>query len=297
MLRSTRRGGAWGLDMHVSPDGIHWSKPVRSGACGDRTSMFYNPFRGVWVYGLRSTIRSSVAPATTGENAGFDRRRPLAREPTWWVGADRLDTIRDDLKTPYQLYNLDAVAYENLLLGFSRSGAASRDRAGPTKSASVSAATASTGIAPTAALLPVSERHGDWNWANVQSAGGGCLVVGDLLYFYVSGRAGVKGSPLSSVTTIRDAARDSFASMDAGKPASPDHPPAHLPRPPPVRQHRCAPKGSSAWKSSTRTETSSAVHARQLHDRPRRPPLHAVEWKGLQISPPFRNGRSNSAST
>jgi hypothetical protein len=35
----------------------------------------------------------------------------------------------------------------------------------------------------------------------VQSAGGCCLVVGDRLYFYVSGRAGVKGSPTSGVST------------------------------------------------------------------------------------------------
>src|SRR5262249_32027249 len=51
------------------------------------------------------------------------------------------------------------------------------------------------------ALLPVSETPGDWNWGNVQSAGGCCLIVGDQLYFYVSGRAGVKGSPASGVST------------------------------------------------------------------------------------------------
>ena len=37
-------------------------------------------------------------------------------------------------------------------------------------------------------FLSVSERQGDWNWGNVQSAGGCCLVVGDQLYFYVSGQ-------------------------------------------------------------------------------------------------------------
>src|SRR5262249_56721008 len=55
------------------------------------------------------------------------------------------------------------------------------------------------------ALIPVSEHHGDWNWGNVQSAGGCCLVVGDQLYFYVSGRAGVHGSPTSGVCTTRPA--------------------------------------------------------------------------------------------
>ena len=43
------------------------------------------------------------------------------------------------------------------------------------------------------AFLAVSEHVGDWNWANVQSAGGCCLVVGDRLHFYVSGRRGRAG--------------------------------------------------------------------------------------------------------
>src|SRR5207245_9855159 len=51
------------------------------------------------------------------------------------------------------------------------------------------------------ALVPVSETPGDWNWGNVQSAGGGCLIVGDQLHFYVSGRAGAKGAPASGVCT------------------------------------------------------------------------------------------------
>jgi hypothetical protein len=68
------------------------------------------------------------------------------------------------------------------------------------------------------ALVPVSERHGDWNWGNVQSAGGCCLVVGDRLYFYVSGRAGIRGSPASGVCTtgLATLRRDGFASVDAG---------------------------------------------------------------------------------
>lgn len=41
-------------------------------------------------------------------------------------------------------------------------------------------------------LLAVSEKYGDWNYSNVQSAGGVCLV-GDRLFFYYSGRGGVPG--------------------------------------------------------------------------------------------------------
>ncbi len=45
------------------------------------------------------------------------------------------------------------------------------------------------GIGPTAtAFLPVTDDKNAWNAANVQSCGGGCVTVGDELYFYCSGR-------------------------------------------------------------------------------------------------------------
>jgi len=72
------------------------------------------------------------------------------------------------------------------------------------------------------AFLDVSERVGDWNWANVQSAGGCCLVVRDKLYFYVSGRRGVPGSSDPGVcsTGLATLRRDGFVSMDEGGPGS-----------------------------------------------------------------------------
>ena len=42
-----------GLCM-TSPDGIHWSRPVSSGLAGDRSTMFYNPFRKKWCFSLRA---------------------------------------------------------------------------------------------------------------------------------------------------------------------------------------------------------------------------------------------------
>jgi hypothetical protein len=63
---------------------------------------------------------------------------------------------------------------------------------------------------------------GDWNWGNVQSAAPVCLVVGDKLYFYVSGRAG-KSYPgcthtdAGGSTGLAILRRDGFASMDAGE--------------------------------------------------------------------------------
>lgn len=66
--------------------------------------------------------------------------------------------------------------------------------------------------------MPVSEHYGDWNWGNVQSAGGCNVPVGDRLYFHVSGRAGVPGTKDSGVCTtgLATPRRDGFASMRLG---------------------------------------------------------------------------------
>ena len=65
-------------------------------------------------------------------------------------------------------------------------------------------------------FVTVSETPGSWNWANVQSAGGGCLIVGDKLHFYVSGRQGEPGTNRPGVcsTGLATLRRDGFASMD-----------------------------------------------------------------------------------
>ena len=69
-------------------------------------------------------------------------------------------------------------------------------------------------------FIGVSEKPGDWNWGNVQSAGGCCLVVGDELYFYHSGRAGSPGGKGNrdggGSTGLAILRRDGFASLDAG---------------------------------------------------------------------------------
>jgi hypothetical protein len=111
--------GAYGLATFFSPDGIHWSDPpLLTGSCVDRSTVFWNPFRKVWVYSLRHGWGQPLRrrywemkdPATgPAWSAGG--------EPPMWVGADSLDPMRDDYKVPCQLYNLDGFAYESLLVG------------------------------------------------------------------------------------------------------------------------------------------------------------------------------------
>ena len=60
------------------------------------------------------------------------------------------------------------------------------------------------------AVIPVADDTEAWNWANVQSVGGGCLVVGDRLFFYASGR-----NAKEDTTGLAFLRRDGFASMQA----------------------------------------------------------------------------------
>lgn len=215
--------GKGAVTIYLSADGIHWGEPVeRSGPCGDRTTVFYNPFRKVWVFSIREGLPGVGRCRRYREHrdvvVGARWRRG---EPTLWVGADRLDPPRDDLKVQPQLYNLDAVAYESLMLGlFTIWRGQPADRAKPNEICLGFSRDGFHWYRPDRrAFIPVSERYGDWNWGNVQSAGGCCLIVKDKLYFYVSGRAGERGTPGSGIcsTGLAVLRRDGFASMEAGE--------------------------------------------------------------------------------
>jgi hypothetical protein len=225
MFRAHSEDKRFGLSVHFSADGIHWApRALRTGSCGDRTTVFWNPFRKVWVYSLRHgwgvprarrywEVKDLLAGPQWNE----------ITEPVMWTGSDRLDPPREDLGDTPQLYNLDAVAYESVMLGlFTIWRGDKNNPPGRPKPNSVWLGFSRDGYhwdrPDRHAFIPVSERQGDWNWGNVQSVGGGCLVVGDHLRFYFSGRAGVSpamrdGNGTTGLALLR---RDGFASMDAG---------------------------------------------------------------------------------
>jgi hypothetical protein len=227
LFRSHGESGRFGLSVYFSADGVHWGERVlRTGSCGDRTTAFWNPFRKVWVYSLR-------------HGWGQPRRRrywevrDLLKGPQWdridepplWCGSDRLDPQRDDLRTVCELYNLDCVAYESLLLGLFTIWRGDKDiPPGRPKPNEVCVGFSRDGFhwhrPERRPFLGVSETEGDWNWGNVQSAGGCCLVVGDQLYFYHSGRSAVPGKgagrEAAGATGLAVLRRDGFVSLDAG---------------------------------------------------------------------------------
>jgi hypothetical protein len=213
------------LEQFVSPDGIHWRETGRSGRTGDRTTFFYNPFRKLWVFSLRAD-NGNNRHRRYFETSDFVNGTHWADdEPVLWVGADTSDPRRREYNVPTELYNLDCVAYESILLGLFTIFRGERPQREKPNEVCVGYSRDGFHWArpDRGAFIPVSEHAGDWNWANVQSAGGCCLIVGDRLHFYVSGRKGVVGTsdPGICSTGLATLRRDGFVSMDhraAGRP-------------------------------------------------------------------------------
>jgi hypothetical protein len=225
-----------GFVLHFSADGIHWSDEVRrTGPTYDRSTAFYNPFRKVWGLSLKGAFPTVDVPGT------FQVRRywelsdllasPMWSEPTaalLWANTDRLDPplVGREPQRAY-IYNLDAVAYESLMLGlFAIHQRYANQEQGQPKKNEVFLGFSRDGFYWHRPLrepfVGVSETPGTWNWGNVQPVGGGCLIVGDKLYFYYSGRAGSSRLPkeksffdADGSTGVGFLRRDGFASMDA----------------------------------------------------------------------------------
>jgi hypothetical protein len=211
---------AHSLSLHASPDGVHWKTIGETGPAGDRTTFFYNPFRRVWVFGVRDNQYVSRGRFRRyWEHGRFEAAHDWSGvSPVAWVKADTADPPWPDLTPESELYNLDCVAYESVLLGlFSIWRGESRVRE---KINDVCVGFSRDGFhwhrPDREPFLPVSEHPGAWNYANVQSAGGCCLVVADRLHFYVSGRTGIPGTDLpgTCATGLATLRRDGFASMD-----------------------------------------------------------------------------------
>ena len=227
-----------GLSM-VSADGIHWSKPVESGLTGDRSTMFYNPFRQKWVYSLRSGMRGrsrhywECDDFLAGAKWDDFKSGPGEKTPVFWAAADRLDSPDPAIGDKPQLYNLDAVAYESLMLGIYEMHLGPDNgvcaKAGLPKITELNLAYSRDGFhwaRPDRTAFISASRRDVWDRGYVQSVGGVCLVRGDRLWFYYSGFQGDtnkvnnhwlgNGMYARGSTGVAFMRRDGFVSMDAG---------------------------------------------------------------------------------
>jgi hypothetical protein len=226
----------------TSSDGVHWSLPTAAGMAGDRSTMFYNPFRKKWCFSLRSVAAGRSRHYWEGDDflSGSqwgDWRPGMERRAVKWVCADKLDLPDPEIKYPTGIYNLDAVAYESIMLGFFQihRGPENGDcaKAGLPKITDLNFAYSRDGFhwsRPDRTAAIKSERKDAWDRGYVQSLGNICAVGKDKIMFYFTGfrgdpknlhedhmRNGMYANGATGVAFLR---RDGFVSMDAKAPAS-----------------------------------------------------------------------------
>ena len=228
--RCDRRGNCM-----VSADGIHWSAPVKTNPLGDRSTFFYNPFRKKYVYSIRAGAEKRGRGRNYRECADFLRGAQWSGEQAvFWAGADKLDLPDPEIGMTPQLYNLDAVAYESLMLGLFEIHLGPENdicaRGGFPKTTELMTAFSRDGFhwhrPDRRAFIPAARKPGTWDRGYVQSVGGICLVMDDTLWFYYIGfqgdetkldKSGFKNGMYANASTgIAILRRDGFASMDAG---------------------------------------------------------------------------------
>lgn len=226
-----RRPGSWesGFAM-VSGDGLNWSEPVKTGLMNDRSTMFYNPFRRKWIFSIRSLAYGRTRHYYEHDDflQGTQWRDD---EPVFWASADDLDLPDPQVGVPTQLYNLDAVAYESVMLGLFEilRGPNNSDCAatGRPKITDLTLAYSRDGFhwhrPDRRSFIASTNREGDWDRGYIQSVGGVCAVVGDELWFFYSGAKGGDkdrdpegGMYANRSMGIAKLRRDGFASMRAG---------------------------------------------------------------------------------
>jgi hypothetical protein len=222
-----------------SGDGIHWSDPVVTGKVGDRSTVFYNPFRRKWVFSIRSYHFGKPFSRTRHYRECDD----LIGEAMWqegedvfWTRADGLDPQDPEIRTPPQLYNLDAVGYESLMLGIFEIHLGPHNdvcaQGGFPKIIDLKLGFSRDGFhwhrPGRDAFIASTRKAGDWDRGYVQSVGGCCLVFENELRFYYSGfmgdesnktekeawNSGMYANACTGIATLR---RDGFASLDADK--------------------------------------------------------------------------------
>lgn len=224
------RGGR----LLTSPDGIHWTERGLMGPLGDNTTMFYNPFRKKWVMSIRSSRRNRTRDYWEHSDflAAAVGRWP-GQPPVFWVGADRLDEPDPRTGCETQLYKVDAVGYESLMLGLMQIHYGPPNQVcaqgGFPKLTELELAFSRDGFhwdrTCRETFIGASGKKDDWERAYIHSTGGCCLVVGDKLYFYYGAFRGDEskrpsgshhsGMYANASTGLAFLRRDGFASMTA----------------------------------------------------------------------------------
>ncbi|WP_009963458.1 sialidase family protein [Verrucomicrobium spinosum] len=213
--------------IHTSPDGRIWSQGIPTGKAGDYCSFFYNPFRKKWVYSIKQggpRGRSRYYAETSDFLKGADWKNSV-----YWTNADQLDPEDPEIGEAPQLYSLNAVAYESLMLGefYILQGPNNEicDKGKFPKVTQVMLGFSRDGFhwhrPERRPFIAATKKEGDWDRAYIHGTTGVMVVKDDRLYFPYTGYSGIAPSGTRGMYTgasigLATLRRDGFASMGAG---------------------------------------------------------------------------------
>ena len=232
MFQSAGGAGNWQYHYKTSSDGKIWrDNATPSQEIADRSTVYKNPFRNVWVWSMRHNVRvkssdsymvrardymENINPAAGNKAAKADLKY-------FWFGP-----WPNEQKHPYYsnndgspgIYNLDATPYESIMLGFFSVWQGPENNICETdnviKRNQIMIGYSRDGYSwfreDMNPFLPIDENHAAWNNGNLQSVAGAPIIVDDKLYFYLSGRR-MEGSNEIVSTGLAMLRRDGFASM------------------------------------------------------------------------------------
>lgn len=224
-------GGEYPGIVAISADGIHFENFTYTEPVNDRSTVFYNPFRKKWVYSIRRgwpvRMRDYRECDDLLEGAKW---KPDESHP--WMLADELDKPIPYIGYTPQLYNVDCVGYESIMLGMFQI------MYGPENDICEAG-----GVPKITELIPMYSRDGyhfsrpcrdsiinasiykgAWDRGYVQSVGGVTIIHGDELWIYYIGFAGdenyanqswiTNGIYRNGATGLAKLRRDGFVSMN-----------------------------------------------------------------------------------
>ncbi len=224
-------GGQYPGIAATSPDGIHWENFTFTEKVGDRSTVFYNPFRKKWVYSIRAGWR--------GRSRCYRECDDYLKGAQWspdeeyqWLACDESDTPNPYIGFGPQLYNVDAVGYESIMLGMFQImyGPENNicEQYGVPKITELIPMYSRDGYHFTRpcrdSIINASMTRGSWDRGYVQSVGGVAVINGDELWIYYAGFGGdenyrnvswfTNGIYRNGATGLAKLRRDGFVSMN-----------------------------------------------------------------------------------
>jgi len=219
--------------MMTSADGKHWKEVRRTGEMRDRSTLFYNPFRKKWVQSIRDHNDHIGRYRRYRESSSFlgSAKWKDCKDNVCWARADRLDK---GSSTQPELYNVDAIAYESVMLGFFQilKGPPNPigESTGLPKLTEITLGSSRDGFhfhrPQREAFIGARREPGSWEYGYVESSAGMVVIVGDELYIYYSAYAGdpkrseskswhSNGTYANGAVGLAKLRRDGFSSMRA----------------------------------------------------------------------------------